>query len=97
MRNNDRDILDGTHEARAALVLRDAHSTTRFRRLQTRLNGARDNGCSPVFRTKNDGLLPDGPDNDKQFVNSWKVISESVSEARFDVGRPGKMWAAPRV
>ena len=49
------------------------------------------------FALDDDGLLPDGPDNDEQFFNSWQVISESVSKARFDVGRPEKMWAAPRV
>jgi hypothetical protein len=42
-----KDIPDGTHEARAALVLRDAHSTPRFWRLQTRFNGNWDDGCSP--------------------------------------------------
>ena len=32
-------VLDGMHEAHAALVLRDAHSTPRFWCLQTWFNG----------------------------------------------------------
>ena len=37
-----------------------------------------------------DGLLPDGPDGDEPFANSWQVIlvmSESVGRGRFDAGR----------
>ena len=36
-----------------------------------------------------DGLLSDGPDGDEPFVNSWQVMSESVSKGRFDAGRLG--------
>ena len=50
----------------------------------------------PFFAVDDDELLPKGPDDDEQFVNSWPVMSESVDKVRFDVGRPGKMWVAPR-
>ena len=40
-------VPDGMHETRAALVLRDAHSTPRFWYLQTRFNKGYDDGWLP--------------------------------------------------
>ena len=31
-----------------------------------------------------DEVLPEGPDGDDRFVNSWQVMSESMGKARFD-------------
>jgi hypothetical protein len=42
-------------------------------------------------------LLPEGPDDNEQFVDSQPVVPECVGKARFDAGRLGKMWAALRV
>ena len=41
------DVLDGTREVRAALVLRDDQSTPHFWCLQTRFNADYDNDYSP--------------------------------------------------
>ena len=42
---------------------------------------------SPVFfAVDEDGFLPEGPDGDGQFSNSWQAMSESMGKARFDAG-----------
>jgi hypothetical protein len=33
-----------------------------------------------------DEFLPEGPDGDDRFVNSWQIMSESMGKARFDAG-----------
>jgi hypothetical protein len=63
-----KDVSDGTHETRTALVWRDVRSTPRFWCLQTRFNA--QSWLARFFAVDEDESLPEGPEGDDQFVNS---------------------------